>query len=212
MGFFDSLNAWDNAIMSLGPCHWTLGLISGGAVDRGELCALPRAPARARPGRLRRCLRLLRSAPEPELGRLGRGRERRPAVQLLAAQVHAWLEQEAEGGGFTATPTQAADADYFRTWHWFHRFAMAGRTVAGFRRQMWDMARIRLRDIRAAPWGAAAPAVPDVPVPGGQPRPAMVGDVFTSEQALAMVMRWHVYRPGPHGRARGRPGAGCGAR
>jgi hypothetical protein len=60
---------------------------------------------------------------------------------------------------------------------------------------MWDMARIRLRDIRATPWGAGPPAVPDVPAPGGTTRPATIGDVFTSEQALALIMRWHVWRP-----------------
>ena len=195
MGFFDSLNAWDNAIMSLGPCHWTLGLISGGAVDRGELCAYLALLRERDSAAFAAAFGFFGVRPNRNWADSAGVANGAPLFSSSLRKYTSWLEQEAEGGGFTATPTQAADADYFRTWHWFHRFAMAGRTVAGFRRQMWDMARIRLRDIRAVPWGAAAPAVPDIPVPGGQPRPAVVGDVFTSEQALAMVMRWHVYRP-----------------
>jgi hypothetical protein len=57
------------------------------------------------------------------------------------------------------------------------------------------MARVRLRDISATPWGPAAPTVAAIPVQGGGTRPATIGDVFTSEQALALVMRWHVWRP-----------------
>jgi hypothetical protein len=195
MGFFDSLNAWDNAIMSLGPCHWTLGLISGTTVDRGELSAY---------------LSLLRQFDAASfataIGFFGARANRAWATTAGVAsgaglfdtalrKYTAWMEQENETGGFTSTPATAADGNYFRTWHWFYRFIMAGRTVAGFRTRMWDMARIRLRDIRATPWGAGPPAVPDIPVTGGAPRPATVGDVFTSEKALAMVMRWHVYRP-----------------
>ena len=54
------------------------------------------------------------------------------------------------------------EGNYFKTWHWFYRFVMAGRTVAGYRQRMWHMARIRLRDIMQTPWSAAAgvPAVP----------------------------------------------------
>jgi hypothetical protein len=54
---------------------------------------------------------------------------------------------------------------------------------------MWHMARIRLRDIRSAPWPASA----GVPAAGG--RPAAIGDVYGSERAAAFLLRWHVYRP-----------------
>jgi hypothetical protein len=45
------------------------------------------------------------------------------------------------------------------------------------------MARIRLRDILSAPWSAA-------------PGDGRIGEIFTSERAVAMIVRWHVYRPG----------------
>src|SRR5205814_1530768 len=37
LGFFDSANAYDNAFVSLGPCHWTLGIVSPPVLE-GELC------------------------------------------------------------------------------------------------------------------------------------------------------------------------------
>jgi len=70
---------------------------------------------------------------------------------------------------------------------------MAGRTIEGYRRRMWHMARVRLRDIRAVPWGAG---VADIPLPGGGTRPATVGDVYTSERTVASLLRWHVRYPG----------------
>jgi hypothetical protein len=89
--------------------------------------------------------------------------------------------------------------ELFRTWHWYHRFQRATRTVAAFRRRMWDMARMRMRDIQAAPWDPPAPApstVPDIPGVGGAPaRRATIGDVFTSELSFGLVYRWHIYQP-----------------
>ena len=49
------------------------------------------------------------------------------------------------------------ELDFFRTWHWFYRFVMAGRTVTAYRRRMWDMTRMRLRDIRDSPMGTWSP-------------------------------------------------------
>ncbi len=195
MGFFDSLNAWDNAVMSLGPCHWTLGLIgSGGAVDRGELCAYLALLRHLEPSAFATAFGFFGARPDRSWTDPTGVASGSPLFTASLRKYTAWLEQETDAGGFAAAPAQAADANYFRTWHWFHRFSMAGRTITAFRRRMWDMARIRLRDIRATPWGPGPPAVADVPT-GGTPRGATIGDVATSEQALAMIMRWHVWRP-----------------
>jgi hypothetical protein len=67
---------------------------------------------------------------------------------------------------------------------------MAGRTIPGYRRRMWDMARIRLRDIGTLPWDSGSSRT--------------VADVFTSEKARAMILRWHIRAPADmarHGRA-----------
>jgi hypothetical protein len=59
---------------------------------------------------------------------------------------------------------------------------------------MWHLARVRLRDIGATPWGPGA-GVPDVPDGQGGTRPPTVGDVYTSERAMAMLQRWHIRFP-----------------
>jgi len=74
-------------------------------------------------------------------------------------------------------PVHRRDGDYFRSWHWFSRFVMAGRTVDGYREGMWDMARFRIRDIRNTLW---PPGVSHLPKEGGDP--ATIGDVVTSER------------------------------
>lgn len=90
---------------------------------------------------------------------------------------------------------------------------MAGRTqfskgvatdnqLKGYRTTMWDMARIRIADILSAEWPkidsqqleyvgtAANPAGP------AGPRNARIGDVFTSERSVALLLRWHINAPG----------------
>jgi hypothetical protein len=195
MGFFDSLNAWDNAIMSLGPCHWTLGLISGATVDEGELCGYLAYLRNVEPADFAQAIGFFGArVDESWVNSSGVAAGGDLFVSSLRKYT-GWMAQEQEGGTFARTPNNPDDGNYFRTWHWFYRFLMAGRTIGGFRRRMWDMARIRLRDIRATPWGSGAPTVPAIPVAGGGTRPATIGDVFTSEKALALIMRWHIYRP-----------------
>jgi len=57
---------------------------------------------------------------------------------------------------------------------------------------MYAMARIRIRDILSTPWGktTGADGVPDI---AGQP--ATIGDVVTTERGVALLTRWHVFRP-----------------
>ncbi|MFD0688108.1 peptidoglycan-binding protein [Actinomadura fibrosa] len=86
----------------------------------------------------------------------------------------------------------------FRDWHWMYRFAAATRTDGAVRRSFWKPARQRLHDLLAAPWdGPAAPAtVGAVPGADGNPRPARVGDLFTSERAAGMLACLHLLEPG----------------
>jgi hypothetical protein len=104
------------------------------------------------------------------------------------------------------------EASWFKTWHWFYRFAMAGRTkfsagvttdnqLKGYRTTMWDMARIRIADILSAEW----PKIdnqqlkyvgPENPAGSAGSRNARIGDVFTSERSVALLLRWHINAPG----------------
>jgi hypothetical protein len=64
---------------------------------------------------------------------------------------------------------------------------MAARTNPTYRLRMWDYARLRLRDVLATPW--------DPPLRLADGTAATIGDLFTSERAVAILLRWHVNRP-----------------
>ena len=72
-----------------------------------------------------------------------------------------------------------------------NRAQMARRTEQSFRDAMWDMARLRIRGVLTAKWG---PGVANVGT-GAAARPATIGDVITSERAVAVICRAHVWRP-----------------
>ncbi|BCJ50644.1 hypothetical protein Asp14428_21190 [Actinoplanes sp. NBRC 14428] len=205
VGFFDGVNGWDNAFLSLGPCHWTAGPIAVPAAPQP-----PRPTWNVRDGELWAYLSYLQAAdPAAWTGAVGRfgleiddpwGTDGRNL--FLPTQDRKYVSRPAvpqEEGVPQQVQQIVAEFDVFRSWHWFYRFVMAGRTIDGFRRRMWHMARLRLRDILATPWdtpGAAATlaAVPDPAAPGGA-RPARIGDVLGSERSVAFAYRWHILSP-----------------
>jgi|GEM_PF-734735 len=194
LGFFDSVNAYDNAFVSLGPCHWTLGIVDTPMAE-GELC-----------GFLAYLRHVDAAAFEQALGRFGvrvnelwtdaAGTPNGGPLWKSGQRKYAgWVELQGENNAYTRLPLTEDEGNYFKSWPWFYRFVMAGRTVEGFRRRMWHMARIRLRDIARTPWPVAA-NVPDVPATGGGTQAATIGDVYASERAMAMLLRWHIRFPG----------------
>jgi hypothetical protein len=180
LGYFDAVNAYDNAFVSLGPCHWTWPIANTAGATTTD------------PGELPAYLAYLRevdtAAYQSAVGRFGPtpskvwGGTGAALFDTGSRKYQARVALPAEGGG-TTVPTAEADLDYFRTWHWFYRFQMAGRTIGGFRRRMWHMARVRVRDILAVPMDLVAPG-------------RTIGQVFTSELAVALLTRWHVRFPG----------------
>jgi len=208
-GYFDAFNAYDRTFMECGPFHWTAGpaIIPEGAdpaiadpagfgVERGELWAFLSYLDSADPAAFQAlagdCGLGVRDAWGVDGRRLWVP-EQRKYVSLPTLTD--------ERGVPAAVPNAAREYDFFRNWHWAYRFSMAGRTIDGYRRRMWDMARQRIRDVLNAPWDSPAPGAPDrlagIPTGvGDRTRPARIGDVFTSERAVAMVLRWHVLAPG----------------
>ncbi|MBK8907877.1 MAG: peptidoglycan-binding protein [Rhodospirillales bacterium] len=189
LGHFDSVNAYDNALISVGPCHWTLGIVGrNGTVSEGELCGVLAYLAHADAAAFHQTLGVFGVS-------IDRGWVNHHGIangQLLfdrgQRKYAGWLALHDERGGFARLPQRQEESDYFKTWHWFYRFVMAGRTIPGYRRTMWDMTRIRLRDLIDMPWDAGSSL--------------RLGDIFTSEKAIAMILRWHVRYPG-HVAARG---------
>jgi hypothetical protein len=206
-GFFDCLNAWDNAFVSLGPCHWTLGIfdvdnppvapatpvtLPTRAVSEGELCGYLAYLRQVDPNAFREVFEFfgVRVHEDWVHNGVANGQDlfnssQRKYVGRVAVQQ--------EDGSYAPLPLSKGDWDYFSTWHWYYRFLMAGRTIEGFRRRMWHMARVRVRDILATQWPPGV--VPVVPVAGGGTRSPTIGDVYTSERAVALLLRWHVRFP-----------------
>lgn len=215
LGYFDAVNCYDHAFASLGLCHWTAGTRVWHPLDEAGRPARPLWEVKD--GELWAYFAYLRSRDEatfqkvlgffgvqPDRVWTGNGQggtpspwvpeERKYAARGLltrqdgsTAPLHGF---PAPGPGVTQKYGQYGDHEYFRLWHWFYRFVMAGRTLDGFRRNMWDMARMRIRDLRATPWNRSTGSNP-FPLQAG----TTIGDVFRSERTVALLHRWHVYGP-----------------
>jgi hypothetical protein len=182
MGFFDSVNCYDNAFVSVGPCHWTLGIVdSAGNVAEGELCGFLSYLEFADPEAFRKAFGFF-GVKVDEAWVNAQGVPSGVALFNAGARKYAgWVSLQSENG-FARLAEAETEGNLFKTWHWFYRFVMAGRTVEGYRRRMWDMARMRIRDLASLPSSDTA----------GAPR---LGDLFTSERAMAIILRWHVRFP-----------------
>lgn len=205
-GFFDSLNAYDTGLISLGPAHWILGLKSEAAIAAGEL------------GGFLAYLKFKQAETfRYAFGRFGvelvaNWKERGKNLLNSSNRTYTnWIRLQTEDG-FTALSKIWDEANWFKSWHWFYRFVMAGRLrfaqngastnpiLAGYRQAMWDMARIRLRDILSAEWpqidGQQLTYIGSANAAGGAgPRNARAGDIFSSELSVALLMRWHINVP-----------------
>ena len=202
MGVFDGMNAYDSAILSGGPVHWTLGL---GKNADGNSQRTP-APLVIYPGELCPALSYA-AADSPDeyhtfFGAFGiqpREAWTDPPTALYSSgqrKFRGWITlQDEHGNWFDARDqrpgTVAGDApapndhdfeliEVLHHWHWIYRWQMAPRACQRLRTLMWDLARARIRALLTVPWPGAG---------------FTIGDVFTSEQAVAMLERIHVYNP-----------------
>lgn len=216
-GFLDGLNAWDNAFLSVGPFHSTMGLTAAGKVEQGELGGALAYVKYASPESFREVF-------EDGFGFTISGAFGRDVAEVRRRVYPRFPALKEEDGAFRAleegrtsatkevkvagkdgacevtvrvpakrkAPRQAeiAPFDWFRSWHWFYRFQMLARESSDWRSAWWDLGRIRLRDIFEADWGPT-PALYVQPDPKGPKRPATVGDVFTSELAAGWLLRIH---------------------
>ncbi len=203
IGHFDSITSYDNAFLSQGPCHWTLGVAAAnGNVDHGELSAYLALFRHLNPNDYTQVFEFFGVRPSKNWNT----RFQNHGLAISNQRKYAcWLSLQDENGGFADLPTQEVEGNYFKTWHWFYRFVMAGRSTdqsyQNYRFRMWDMARIRIRDIMDTPWDDGTQTNIDVRLanfndgtPNGR-RPT-IGEVFLSEKAIAMLIRWHIRGPG----------------
>ncbi len=209
-GVLDGMNAWDSAIVSGGPVHFTLGLCrkSGG----GTLHTAPR-PCVVYPGELCPVLSLLADEDEAEyerfFGAFGlqpRETWRDPPTEMFSSghrKYRGFVLLQDESGEFVDARTVRPDTvrrvpadldanheDYLLVevlhhWHWIYRWQMAPRLSPAFREATYRLARARLRALLSTPWGTL----------GGAPDGLTLGQVFTSEKAVALLERLHVFSP-----------------
>lgn len=199
LGYFDALNAYDDVIISLGPCHWTLARGTG---------ALIRNQAREMPAMLSYFRNTYANSYDEFFGRFGLfpsgtwpltmgtstgtynsriniQTETRSMLLHPNTPNNTLIETNSINlSGVHGTPADGlTENTYCKTWHSYYRFQMACRTSQDMRNAMWGFSRIRARDILNKTFT----------IQGADYR---VGDYATSEKSVAMLLRWHIYRPG----------------
>ena len=203
VGFFDALNAYDRARMSIGLCHWTLSQLTSTTdkngqtttqFDRGELEATVAYLKSLDPAAFDRV-----AGPfgmEPLDGWYPKDATTRPPIANAAQRKYntyparyVW-NQTTQTAERKQLPGTAAHLNFLRSWHWFYRFQLATRLVPSVATAMWHMIRFRIRDIRAM-------AIPeDLRIPRNDPnRPNTLGDLFSSEDGVALLLETHIWKP-----------------
>lgn len=179
---FDAINGYDGQVISMGLYHWTL--------VGGELSAY---------------LSLLAAREDDEyehyFGRFGMSPlhpwTAPPRDNALYNMQGKWVSQVQQRGlpqringnnvanpALQPVPTNPPeDIAYLHSWHWLYRWVMASRLSPAFRRRQWDLARLRLREVLDARWGAPHPTF------------QFVRDAYSSERLVTMLLRAHVNAP-----------------
>ncbi|MGK5671229.1 peptidoglycan-binding protein [Micromonospora sp. URMC 106] len=202
-GYLDAVAADDPAVIRFGPFGWRA---------HGPLPAPTSVPThldlRSEPGEMWAYLAFLRATDRDAYDALG-GHAGVAAVPgwgrdgggLLAADLRVLRARPARSDAAGAARegiSTTLELLGLRSWHWMHRYALALRGDDGVRRGTWTFARQRLHDLLATDWDSpdpeAAATVANVPGADGNPRRARVGDVFTSERAVALLACWQQHR------------------
>ncbi|RWP46260.1 hypothetical protein [Mesorhizobium sp.] len=191
---FDGLNAYDDAAFSFGPCHWALA--PTGRVVR------PLPNYAAQPGEASGYLAYwtgveaadsttklqtpfsVKFKPVWPAGSAGSSKPSWKATRNYVGRID-WPQEDTTAGD--PGKRQLGDLDWLRTTHWFWRLLGLSRYVPSFRRRQWDMARLRLRDILAFEIDPR-----DRPTQQPGTNKVRLDRMFTSETAVAVLMRCHV--------------------
>lgn len=168
-GYFEGQNDYDTGIISVGVFHWTL-----------SSTGLPKL--------LRRFMQHDPAAFEHAFGTFGLSIvKEEPDPPSGPNRSHDRFGLQNEAGGHDRADKEG-EREYFRTWHWVYRFAMACRTVSSFQQAMWEYAKTRFDDFRRIRWHHTFG-------PTSSPTTPTIGEVYTSEMVMAILLRWHVNLP-----------------
>ncbi|MGO4441007.1 hypothetical protein [Rhizobium sp. RAF56] len=171
-GVFDGINAWDTSVLSAGPYHYTA--FPAGDVGASELGAFLAYFATRSAGELRDLFLNFGLSPRVAWSKsLFNKSDRTYRAEIGFV----------DAAGKLATPSLTG-RDWLRTWHSFYRVQYALRNSPGLQESVWPFARQRIRDVLATPF-----------IDGAPPGAKSLKDVFKSERTVALLMRWHVFRP-----------------
>jgi hypothetical protein len=188
-GRFDVLNAWDNALISGGPCHWTMGNFGANAYGKGEFVGFMAYLKNRNPEIFKKVFGDFGLYPAKEWSSPSLYDSNTMTYAgwvKLTNDTYAISQSTHADSEFTGLGVSQDEAHYLKTWHWFYRLSMAARTIPGYRAAMWSMAKLRLKEILTDPIGFQA---------GGATVNSTIGNIYTSEKAVAILLRWHVWRP-----------------
>lgn len=189
LGNLDQINAHDDAGLSYGPCHWSLALADKNAADKTELGGLAAyfhylQNERATPG----VDVFARQGFRPYLES---SKDIVTAPREKSNGAFVWRLGLIDDRGRSRPMTTTDVLETVPSWRNFYRWVAIGRRDQVIGPATWNMALRRLHQLMTRPFPKEALTAHHQ---RSMPSPTMI-DVFTSELAVALLMRWHVKAP-----------------
>jgi hypothetical protein len=206
-GYFDCFNAYDDVTISFGPCHWTLASTTNAKQAR-ELPAFLAYVKHAYPNTYQYFIGKFGLSPlrnwtgndwnRPQTTEKGVIQGKGSYNDNITIQIE---QTEKDKRGYQILCGSSGNANentYCKGWHWFYRFQMACRTAKYLRKAMWDFTRFRIRDILETELELK---ILETDIKTGKVtkkagKKIKIGKYVTSEKGVAMLLRWHIWRPG----------------
>lgn len=200
--YFDCFNAWDDVTISFGPCHWTLASLKYPEQQR-ELPAFLAYVKHAYPNTYRTFFGNFGLSPKRvwtsnDNNRPGIDEDGKKVIKGGGAAYNDNITIQAEKEDYVIlcgktgnVSEKAKENTYCKGWHWFYRFQMACRISKYLHKAMWDFTRFRIRDILEH---KLVLTIKEKDKPE-QKEEITIGDYITSEKGVAMLLRWHIWRP-----------------
>lgn len=176
LGHYDALNSYDRVTLSYGLCHWTLAAIGGdtaqSAWEMGGLFSFLQANHNA--------------AFNEAFGRYGVSATRTwPFASTVSGKWASTVQMQTETGDviLCGDGNDYEENKYGKNWHFYYRALMANRTIPDFQLGLGEFAAQRIEGILNHSFTANGVNY-------------ILGDFLTSEKAVAMAHRAHIYGPG----------------
>lgn len=186
VGYFDSINAYDNAIISMGIYHWTLGRpdLPNDLNERdGEMCAFLGFLKKENPKDYDYYFQKFGADIDKNWGDNGTDFFNSNLIKYAG-----WICLQNEDYSFSPIERSTNEANYLRNWHWFYRITMANRKSDAIQKLNWVFTRLRLFELITVKWE-------ELPNPIPATSETTLLDIYTSERSISLILRAHVNYP-----------------